>query len=139
MTQPTDHEKSVTLARLTGVGAYSGPAVKSSIVDSRGIEHDVTTIDGTPHDYQVPNLYDSANMELAWMVLNWAAKQFQYGDSYEAGYTIDDWAADIVLVEEEWGAFNLWDLPPAEAQRAWLDKILELATEAGMVSQSPHG
>jgi hypothetical protein len=85
----------------------------------------------------IGNLYDPENMALAWRVLNWAAKKFHYGDSYSAGYRIDDWIMDEPIVKGD-GAYNIWDLPPAEAQRAWLDKILELAIEAGLTTPLPN-
>ncbi|MBK7181347.1 MAG: hypothetical protein IPH82_29910 [Chloroflexi bacterium] len=68
------------------------------------------------------DLYDPANMALAWRVLNWAAAHgitTQINVVYQ--YKKGDWARMI-------------DLPPADAQRAWLDYILSLAIEAGMVA-----
>ena len=68
------------------------------------------------------DLYDPANMALAWRVLNWAAAHgitTQINVVYQ--YKKGDWARMI-------------DLPPADAQRAWLDYILRKAIEAGMVA-----
>ena len=68
------------------------------------------------------DLYDVANMALAWRVLNWAAAHgitTQINVVYQ--YKKGDWARMI-------------DLPPADAQRAWLDYILRKAIEAGMVA-----
>ena len=59
------------------------------------------------------SLYDPANMALAWRVLNWAGEVFE-----------------LTIF---WSVSDLFESPPAVAQRAWLDKILELATGAGMV------
>lgn len=63
------------------------------------------------------DLYAPANMALAWRVLNWAT---------------DDSRSLIV-----WGhagdVFNLAKLPPEEALATWLDAVLTLAIEAGMV------
>ena len=68
------------------------------------------------------DLYDPANMALAWRVLNWAAAHgitTQINVVYQ--YKKGDWARMI-------------DLSPADAQRAWLDYILRKAIEAGMVA-----
>lgn len=80
------------------------------------------------------DIYDPANMALAWRVLNWALEQ--------AKPTSDEvWA--LPLGDELFGwlsafspnddGLSVFELPPAEAQAAWLDKILELAIKAGMV------
>jgi hypothetical protein len=60
------------------------------------------------------DFYDSANMALAWRVLNWAHEQNPTWD---------------------WMALTLKALRsgPADAQRLWLDKTLELAIDAGIV------
>lgn len=70
------------------------------------------------------NLYDPANMALAWRVLNWAGMtQFFEDFSKWANARMD--LTQIVV--------NGQDLPPDRAQKSWLDKILALAIEAGMV------
>jgi hypothetical protein len=70
----------------------------------------------------LPNLFDPAKMALAWRVLNWA----------------EDYAHDTsTKLHLGWMGFlpeSLFQMKPADAQRAWLDKILELAIEAGMVT-----
>ena len=68
------------------------------------------------------DLYQPVTMALAWRVLNWA-----YGcPTYESG------ALGLVPYGHILGelVFN----PPAEAQAAWLDKVLELAIAAGLVT-----
>ena len=68
------------------------------------------------------DLYDPQNMALAWRVLNhvWSYQHLFDNQivtwSYVIGYAIDG------------------SLPPADAQRTWLDMILSLAIEAGMVA-----
>lgn len=115
-----DKEKSAALTRLTGIGKYTGPPVSSFIKSWQG-EMDVTTIDGTPFDYNAPNLYAPENMALAWQVLNWAS------DSRNPlSDTIDRW----------WVVNSPIELPPKEAQALWLDKILELAIGAGLVKSN---
>ncbi len=66
-----------------------------------------------------PTLYNPANMALAWRVLNWAFANF-----------VDIWLEETFRA---WVPNPLYTLPPADAQRAWLDKILTLAIEAGML------
>ena len=70
---------------------------------------------------QAVNLYDPANMALAWRVLNWAI-----GDP-SFGHDVDHW-----LWNEGIG-YDLLNLAHDVAQRAWLDKVLTLAIEAGLV------
>jgi hypothetical protein len=72
------------------------------------------------------DLYAPENMALAWRVLNWAAND----DSLEL-YMGNVWGVDVVgaVVDLE----SLCGLPPAEAQAAWLDKVLCLCIEAGLV------
>lgn len=111
----SDNEKSAMLARLMGwqMGRYSNgkPCFRPP---SRA-----------PHGSYLHDLYDPENMQLAWRVLNWAE---QYGDFYDWFYAYDAEAGD----EINWIA-----MPPAEAQRLWLDKILELAVRAGMTKETP--
>jgi hypothetical protein len=72
----------------------------------------------------MPNLYDPANMPLAWRVLNWAYDLPQIEDQGRHDHFIK-W----------WREANLNTKPPADAQRLWLDKILELAVEAGIIDE----
>lgn len=75
----------------------------------------------------VPDLYLTLYMPLAWRVLNWANDQL---------YDMPDDAISAKWLNEIEG---LWDSLYAdkatEAQAAWLDKILSLAIEAGMVQR----
>lgn len=81
---------------------------------------------------EVHDLYDPANMALAWQVLNWASDNESMGQ-YHA------WWGDVVkepmwfIVNQYLGSMVLGKLPPADVQRLWLDKILELAVETGIV------
>jgi hypothetical protein len=65
------------------------------------------------------NLYHEQHMALAWRVLNWAGRNLRNLQ-----------AASFI---EWWDASDLWEDSPTEAVRLWLDKILELATEAELV------
>ena len=108
MTDPTDQQKSVLLAKAMG---WKVPP--DTWGDWYFIASDGERITNT-------NLYDPANMHLAWRVLNWAwqNKTLPTDDS-----SLWFW----------WHERNLPNLPPAHAQRLWLDKIFELAVEAGII------
>jgi len=81
------------------------------------------------------NMYNPANMALAWKVLNWASSKSDIEiDNYSFPYTLDQATEIIFEGEYDGNDIPLWKMPPAEAQRLWLDKILELAIEAGMVT-----
>lgn len=112
-------EASVLIARMCGwlttdvtFHNYFPPNGKGASVNHRR-GHNDSEIFGL-----CPTLYNPVNMALAWRVLNWVA-------SLDAPYTLrlmNIWSF------EEWAK-----LPPSEAVRAWLDKILELANESGML------
>jgi hypothetical protein len=91
LTKLSDEEKSVILARLCGAGGVAPIAL---------------------------NLYDPANMALAWRVLSWAQE-----NKLCSLHTLI-WTHNCLSAS----------MPPAVAQRGWLDKVLELAIEAGMVA-----
>jgi hypothetical protein len=59
------------------------------------------------------DLYAPENMALAWRVLNWAWNDL----------VINFWFKHM----------DFGRIPPTEAQAAWLDKILELAIETGLI------
>lgn len=103
-----DQEKSVKLARLCG---WKQP--KRFVPNWRDSGTTVAYYDGYMN---YPNLYDPANMQLAWRVLN-----FIDGTELSGRFNV-------------WFYNQLWvKISPADAQRLWLDKILQLADEAGMV------
>lgn len=123
----TDQEKSIALARLCGWEPLSDTI--DGITGHGTVfweDEDGYMLDPEP---TLPlNLYDPANMALAWRVLNWW---------YDYIATTDNEAVD-----PEDGFFDVgklmhgvWAQPPAAAQRAWLDKILTLAIAAGMVTK----
>lgn len=100
----TDEQKSVMLAKLCGWVVTNG---FDGIIISSSTE--VFQITLTSPNY----LYNRKWMFIAWLVLNWAMPNND----------IDRW----------WVVVGIYNKPPAEAQRAWLDKVLELAIEAGLV------
>ena len=101
----TDQEKSVLLAKAMGLEISPNGTYFKHLPD-----WNQEYIWGN-------NFYDPANMALAWRSLNWADQQ----------RALSDRLADYFI------AYLLWIEPPADAQRLWLDKILELALEAGIV------
>ena len=106
-------EKSVVLARLCG---WHVERTGSDIWVSNSENDYLFKIRLSGPGY----LYNYKWMFLAWRVLNWACENFSTNDY-------------IDIVRWFWGSQN-FRVPPAEAQTAWLDKILSLAIEAGMVN-----
>lgn len=112
-----DQEKSLVLARLMGwreVDEYDhmGHLLYRHWVDGG------KRLSIVGHDF---DLYHPDNMALAWRVHLWATTSAFY-DKYRY------WLAHGTGYE---GHLLWWE--KTNAQRAWLDKILELAIEAGMV------
>lgn len=68
------------------------------------------------------NLYYPHNMSYSWLVLNWALS-YPKGASAISGLL--SWHLDNAY------PFSLWGYE--KAQSIWLDKILELAIEAGLI------
>jgi hypothetical protein len=116
----TDQEKSVVLARLMGWECTPFGQIILPVPEE---------FDWFDISIQAPNiandtLYDQQNMALAWRVLNWAST-----DQVNSTLLWDQYQQ----FEEFWEDSGMWHLPPADAQRRWLDKILEIAIEAGLV------
>ena len=108
----SDQEKSVMLARAMGwevTFAYSPAHPQLWIPDDLAKAHKTKFI---------ANLYDPASMALAWRVLNWVAK-----------WDLNQQSVYYTQFYGWWDNNDLWAMPPAAAQRAWLDKILTLAKE----------
>lgn len=118
-------EASVMLAELCGWLTSDGSwhrymppsGAGASVNHAKGQE--ITTIFAL-----CPTLYDPANMALAWRVLNWRewVKSEEGGGLSEKTFFVG------------FGDFEAWmKMPPVEAQRRWLDKILSLAIKEGML------
>ena len=137
MNDLTDQEKSVLLAKAMGGEPDTYPLWMLDFKESRvlGGETNLSTAD------YVFNLYNPANMALAWRVLNWAGKQVPTETS-RSGLILHSWAGRL---HSFWGAsywvnghkLFLHSMDPADAQRAWLDKVLSLAIEAELVEVTP--
>ena len=104
-----DQEKSVMLARAMEW------TVTASLTNDRQYISPPNRPDS--EDY-ITDLYDPANMALAWRVHLWA----HYSAEVNHGYRYRNWC-----IRDTDTLFN------ENAQRLWLDKILELAIEAGLV------
>ena len=94
-------------------------------------------IDTAPSwQYVEPNFY-TGSMSVAWRVLNWAFKEH---DSVLIG--MSKWLLPTLSIGpvgneqyDDMGFLQTVIMPPADAQRLWLNKILELAIEAGIVEE----
>jgi hypothetical protein len=79
------------------------------------------------------DLYDEQHMALAWQVLNWADVTLNkiivpnWRNEADNPYTYGD------LLQWWWDETCIFGLLHDNAQGLWLDKILELATEAELV------
>lgn len=119
----SDEEKSVMLVRLARPLGDSCPAVYDDESDYEYL------YDAGDCPCERENLYYESNMSLAWHVLNWARKQGKWIDEWVSTFADRVWLEVIDIEDKD----ELFDMPPGKAQRAWLDKILGLAIEAGMV------
>ena len=119
LSELSDEQKSVMLARLCG-WKYK----KRGILGNSWWAEDDLIYDECydQSEARLLDLYDTKNMSLAWRVLNWAM------DSNLSARE----KADIMALFYVDKPFAL-EMSPAEAQCAWLDKILSLAIEAGML------
>ena len=126
----SDQEKSVLLARAMGL----------EIEPQFAHPHDIFIKIPSEWDYEWELLegdFYTAPMEISWRVLNWASEQMPKETS-PPGMVVHTWAGRLHSFwgESHWvGKSKLFihSMPPADAQRLWLDKILELAIEAGLV------
>lgn len=109
----SDREKSLLLAKAMGLLKRVG------MVWYWKDEHADYVI-GSPKrlETQVPDLYDPVNMALAWRVHLWAVDHKVIGLNYIRWFD-----SGIACWLQE------------DAQRLWLDQILELAVEAGIIEE----
>ncbi len=128
----TDQAKSVLLAKAMGWTISWNEYGLGHIVDSNN-ETIYGVLDDLDEDILLC-LYEPRLMALAWLVLNWA---WQQHDRIVLVVDEDDEVVAESLKYWTWRLVDvLWktgDLPPATAIRLWLDKILSLAIEAGLV------
>ena len=130
ISEMSDQEKSVMLARLCGwtlvrrewKGALKlGWHNNENELLASPCSVDLSLWGEDLESMTCPNLYYPTNMALAWRVSNFIYSEFFNGEDWCDGYFT--W----------WHEVDWYKYTPAAAQRAWLDKILELAIEAGMV------
>ncbi len=102
----TSQQKSVLLARAMGWEV----SPLGSIFPTEG--------DGHIAIHPESSLYDPNEMALAWRCLRWVSQ----------GY--EDWRAEF----QEWFASTAFELMGEEhAQRIWLDHVLKLAIDEGLI------
>lgn len=119
----TDEQKSVMLAKLVGWEVSERHGVESvHYIDAVFVSTDKFTARLTGPDF----LYADKWMALAWRVLNWAADRLPGETGQRQSF--------FKMLNGSGSA--LWWLSPEQAQRLWLDKILSLAIEAGMVGKT---
>jgi hypothetical protein len=97
---------------------------------------------GMPGEWYAPlNLYDTGNMALAWEVKRWFTvfienEKVESIKNNECRHLFwDSWHWWKTTLSIDGAGSGMDFLIAAEAQAAWLDKILELAIEAGMVKE----
>lgn len=110
------------------------------------VDHNIIWIDIPGESYRIRDeftLYHPAFMALAWRVLNWALDKFQQIEKGLLPHSNMPFTYDMKWRQSVVGKATLeralFTMPPAEAQHAWLDKILELANEAGMLEAVRKG
>ncbi len=125
----SDQEKSVMLAKAMGWGVNregdhgSYDLWIEDILILQRVEYaKIGMLDSVLLNKHMPSLYAPANMALAWKVAQW-------------GHTLPEYTQWMLEPNRLGTWFNFTRMPPAEAQRLWLDKILELAIEAGMIEE----
>lgn len=124
----TDREKSIMLAKLAGWISETDGITTRWHSDGELIYDDYC---GGLLNHEPLNLYKEKQMYLAWRLLSWATNNDQPIDNNKSkAYYIGYLSFGDLLHEQLELATGA---PPEEAQRLWLDKILELATEAGML------
>lgn len=121
----TDEEKSAMLARAMGWQQcdYTGKAYADTAwVNENGL---YIWYDDPYECTPTFNLYHVANMVWAWSAIEWITAPPKTLKQSE----------DMLNTKfaHWWDSENLWACNAADAQRAWLDKILELAIEAGLI------
>ena len=116
----SDKENSIVLANLCG-WEYRFDGITGEWWQGDEKLYDEWTLGKDGYGVVTPlDLYDPANMALAWRVLNHFRQLPVIGASLDDWWMNDDGVYLTVMI-------------PADAQRAWLDKVLELAREAGML------
>ena len=122
----SDGQKTVILAMAMGWKKAEPSATVMELFYGKIAQHMPAevwqTSDGSWIPFGLPNFYDESQMALAWRALNWA---------------IENLPKFMRTIEENFlciGVLPYFGITPETAQRAWLDRILSLAIEAGMVA-----
>lgn len=137
-------EASVMLARLCGwlttdnaFHNYRPPGSEGGSVNHKRGYPATSIFKPIPNGLGCRTLYDPANMALAWRVRGWfhkLAREEQEREKYntELWWELCAWEMNLTFKGN-----HLVEMLPQVAQRAWLDKILQLAIEAGMLEAQP--
>lgn len=128
----SEQQKSVMLARAMGWEyGIVGDDVGHGIATMRDSKGDMIWLEDFeyPAAYPYKNLYDPANMALAWGVLNWAWNQTGQHDNDP----LDERQSQEWILKIDQVLCDYWCDDPAKAQAVWLDLVLELAIKAGLV------
>ena len=123
----TDQVKSVLLAKAMGLEIG---------------EHPIYEIDWffkIPEDWDWEcewecDLYRASRMAIAWRVLNWASSRDDAIDDYSFPYILSEGVESFFTLNLD-DDLAIWKMPPEMALRFWLDEILELAIEAGIIEE----
>ena len=121
-------EKSVLLAKAMGL----------EIEPHFAHPHDIFIKIPPEWDYEWELLegdFYTAPMEISWRVLNWAAENeglCQYFSEHRV-WCSEHTQWETTELHHWWPIQELFDIKPAEAQRLWLDMVLTLVIEAGLV------
>ena len=117
-----DQEKSVPLAKAMGLELVPHPVYGDKHLFFRVPEE-------WDHDWELADdFYHPSVMALAWRVLNWAFN----GVASDGLEVMSAWNRGVIqsmfyIGVPFSGDPTLLELSPADAQRLWLDKVLELA------------
>ena len=120
-----EREKSLILAKAMG-WEFESDCPRGFIPTLMDSEFQPVELPCPDEDYGqgYPDLYHPRNMALAWRGLGWWSSVVDIGDD-DIYFQWRGWV-DSVLVDDFLGK--------SEAQAAWLDKVLELAIAAGLVT-----
>ncbi len=130
-----DQEKSVLLARAMGWWFDYGFADEGKLPMVYSPDFGLICVgQNTFRENYMPDLYLPENMALAWRVAEWAWENLP---TDEVGHRTKKYNVYVeTSLRSMFRAFWLRTIKPDlgnTAQRLWLDKILELAIEAGLV------
>ena len=127
LSELSDEQKSVMLAKAMGWKKAEPIQSVMEMFYGKIAKHMPTevwqTSDGFWIPFGLPNFYNESQMATAWRVLNWAMEN------------IPKFKGRLEETFLRIGVLPYFQLDPNVAQRAWLDEILKLADETGMLEE----